>query len=178
MANVETSIPISESYWIIPGRFIAGEYPGSLNDDEARCKLRWLLDQNIDLILDLTEDGEAGLRPYANIFFDEAAKIPRKVNHQRLPLRDFQNPAHETLSEILNTIDLSLSEGKSIYLHCFGGKGRTGTVVGCYLVRHGMTGQEALEKIRELRKFIPGRDEQSPETVGQKRMVLEWKLGQ
>ena len=178
MSISESSIPIFKSYWVIPGRFRAGEYPGSLNYDEARGKLRWLLDQKIDLILDLTEQGEAGLRPYANLFFDEAAKIPRKVNHQRLPLRDFETPAQELVTEILNLIDLSLSEGKSIYLHCFGGKGRTGTVVGCYLVRHGMTGQEALDKIRELRKSIPGTDDQSPETVGQKRMVLEWKQGQ
>ena len=31
-----------------------------------------------------------------------------------------------------------------VYVHCWGGIGRTGTVVGCWLVRHGMTGDEAL----------------------------------
>ncbi len=178
MTKEETLIPILDSYWVIPGNFRAGEYPGSLNEDDARGKLNWLLDQNIDYILDLTEDGEADLRPYAHVFHEEATQILRKVNHQRIPLRDFKTPAQETVVEILNIIDLSLSEGKCIYLHCLGGKGRTGTVVGCYLVRHGMTGKDALEKIQDLRRGIPGGNTQSPETEGQRRMVLEWKQGQ
>ena len=35
-----------------------------------------------------------------------------------------------------------------MYLHCWGGVGRTGTVVGCWLVRHGRTGDEALGSSR------------------------------
>ena len=44
-------------------------------------------------------------------------------------------------------IDEAMSAGKAVYVHCWGGVGRTGTVVGCWLVRHGRTGEQALEQI-------------------------------
>ncbi|MBA3406233.1 MAG: dual specificity protein phosphatase family protein [Gemmatimonadaceae bacterium] len=39
--------------------------------------------------------------------------------------------------------------GHSIYVHCWGGVGRTGTVVGCYIVRHGRTGDDALGEVND-----------------------------
>ncbi len=172
------STPIHNSYWVVPRRFRAGEYPGSIQDDEAREKLRWLLDQGTNLILDLTEAREAGLKPYIHLFQEEAARIPKMVMHKRIPILDFDRSEKEKMVEILDTIDLALSEEKIIYLHCYGGRGRTGTVVGCYLVRHGIPGDRALERIQEYRKGIPGKYEQSPETEGQRKMVMEWTKGQ
>jgi protein-tyrosine phosphatase len=58
--------------------------------------------------------------------------------------------------EILDMIDLVLSEGKNIYLHCYAGMVRTGMVVGCYLVRHGIRGEKPLDMIQEFRKDIIG----------------------
>jgi protein-tyrosine phosphatase len=80
--------------------------------------------------------------------------------------------------EILDEIDQNITEGKNIYLHCYGGKGRTGTVVGCYLVRHGTPVISVLGKIQELRKDIPGSNHKSPETDKQRKMVMEWNKGQ
>ncbi|HSB67275.1 MAG TPA: dual specificity protein phosphatase family protein [Anaerolineales bacterium] len=170
--------PIYETYWILPGRFRAGEFPGASSDEEAREKLRWLLNGGTNLLIDLTELGESGLRPYEHLLYEEASKFQVTVLHRRIPLLDFSKPLKGKMIEILDTIDLALSLGKNIYLHCHGGKGRTGTVVGCYLVRQGLTGEEALEQIERLRTQIPSHAEQSPETAGQIRMVLEWKQGQ
>ena len=64
-----TSTPKLESYWVLPERFKAGEYPGSILEDEARVKLRWLLVQQIDFFLDLTEVGEFNLKPYLNFLY-------------------------------------------------------------------------------------------------------------
>jgi protein-tyrosine phosphatase len=100
------------------------------------------------------------------------------VLHKRIPIKDLSTPVEETMVEILDTIDLALSEGRNIYMHCFGSKGRTGTVVGCYLARHGMPGKGALEMIQELRRNIKDDPGHSPETKGQRRMVLEWTKGQ
>jgi protein-tyrosine phosphatase len=83
----------------------------------------------------------------------------------------------ERIMEILDAIDLAISDGKNIYLHCFGGKGRTGLVVGCYLARHGMPGVKALQVIQELRKGLPDAAKPSPETDEQIRMVKEWTKG-
>ena len=50
--------PIANSYWVIPGKLLAGEYPSSLYDGLARQMIRVLLDCGIDYFLDLTEEGE------------------------------------------------------------------------------------------------------------------------
>jgi protein-tyrosine phosphatase len=178
MENGEDLILIYESYWVIHKRFRVGVDPGSILGDEARRKFRWLLDPGTNLILDLTDEGEAGLKPYFHLLDEEAIKINRPVVYKRIPIQDFGRPSPEKMVEILDTIDAGLSEGKNTYLHCRGGRGRTGTVVGCHLARHGILGEKALEMIQELRKDIPGNYKESPETDGQRRMVMEWIKGQ
>ncbi len=181
MNDESPAIPIIASYWIIPGRFRAGEYPSADDEDETRGKLRWLLWQGINMMIDLSEEGEANLQPYILLLHQESGKILRVVHHRRMPIQDWSTPDRDRVVEILDAIDLALSLGRNVYLHCHGGKGRTGIVVGCFLVRHGMSGAEALEKIKELRKDIPINNtisEKSPETERQIRMVLEWKRGQ
>ncbi len=177
MNSGNTATPKLESYWVLPGRFRAGEYPGSVLDDEARAKLRWLLAQHIDFFLDLTEMGESNLKPYHHFLMDEAGVFEREVIHKRMSIRDLSTPSRKEMVEILDTIDTALSDGRNIYLHCFGGKGRTGVVVGCHLTRHGMSGSEALDLIKKLRSNMNGDSGQSPETTSQKRMVLEWTVG-
>jgi protein-tyrosine phosphatase len=59
-----------------------------------------------------------------------------------------------------------------------GGKGRTGTVVGCYLARHGYAaGNEVIKKIKELRKKTEDFSDPSPETGKQINMVIKWGKG-
>jgi Polymorphic toxin system, DSP-PTPase phosphatase len=178
MSNMDISKPICESYWVISDHFRAGEYPGAATDEEIRLNLGWLLEGGANLFIDLAELGEAGLHPYDQFLVEESLLSSKAAMYKRIPLRDFDTPPVEMMVEILDTIDLALSLGKNIYLHCHGGKGRTGTVVGCYLVRHGLEGSEALERIQELRKDIQGSANKSPETEGQIRMVLKWKKEQ
>jgi protein-tyrosine phosphatase len=108
----------------------------------------------------------------------EAKKNHLEVAYRRKPIQDFSVPATEMITEVLDEIDMALEIGKHIYLHCQGGTGRTGLIVGCFLARHGIKGKNALTRIKILRREIPGGRGSSPETVGQKRMVLEWKQGQ
>jgi protein-tyrosine phosphatase len=81
------------------------------------------------------------------------------------------------MKNILDAIDLSLAGGQRIYIHCWGGVGRTGTTVGCYLVRHGKSGQEALDHLTALWQKVPKRfaHPRSPETEEQMQFVLNWK---
>ena len=61
----------------------------------------------------------------------------------------------------------------------WGGQGRTGTVVGCWLIRHGIAeSKNALEKIRELRRFETKTQNPSPMTPEQIQMVLHWNEGE
>ena len=170
-------LPIENSYWVIPGRFRAGEHPARGSVDGTKLKLRWLLGLGINYIMDLTEPGEADV-DYPILIDNEAASLNIKVIYKRSSIQDWSVPSQDMIGEILNMIDSAHAEGKNIYIHCFGGRGRTGTVVGCYLARHGRTGIEALKMIQELRKDIPDDDKQSPETNKQRKMVLEWTKGQ
>ena len=74
------------------------------------------------------------------------------------------------MTTILDALDSALAAGHTVYLHCHGGRGRTGTVVGCWLVRHGLTGEQALDRIADLRG-----DDESPETDEQRAFVLNWE---
>lgn len=159
--------PIPESFWVVPGRFLAGQFPSAREESEARQKLGRLLGVGVNFILDLTEEGESGLEPYARF-------LPQGVLHRRLPIPDLAVPARERLVEILDTLDAALRADRVVYLHCFGGIGRTGTVVGSYLVRHGATGSQALERIAAMRVGTPGEQVPAPETAEQRRLVLTW----
>ena len=55
--NDEEATRIADAYWVEPGLLMAGEYPGAKDELEARLKLRWLLQQGIDVWVDLTEPG-------------------------------------------------------------------------------------------------------------------------
>jgi protein-tyrosine phosphatase len=164
--------PIPDSYGVVPGKLLAGEYPGSRYEDEARHKLRRLLSARVTFFLDLTEKGE--LEPYAPLLRKEAAALGYAVEHRRMPIPDMHTPAPDEMKRILQTIDAALEAGHVVYVHCYGGIGRTGTVAGCYLVRHGMSGEQALNEIARLRQDTPDGWKRSPETAAQREMVRNW----
>ena len=55
--------PDPNTYWIIPAKLLAGEYPGARDSQEARQRLRKFLNAGVRHFIDLTEVGE--LEPYA-----------------------------------------------------------------------------------------------------------------
>ena len=166
--------PIPDSYWVVPGQFLAGAYPGARWEGQARKRLRLLLDAGVTFALDLTEEGEYELRPYAHLLGREANVMARRVVHWRMSIPDRDTPTREQMARILDVIDGALREGQVIYVHCYGGIGRTGTVVGCYLVRHGMGGEEALAEIAYLRRGTANGWRLSPQTKAQREMVQGW----
>ena len=83
------------------------------------------------------------------------------------------------MAAALDAVDMALRDGLGVYVHCWGGIGRTGTLVGCWLVRHGQTADEALALIRERRRGleVTGRYPRSPQTDEQERFVRAWVEG-
>lgn len=169
------SKPFPRSYWVLPGRFLAGEYPGSALLHEAYEKTRSLLNLDINTFIDLTMDDH--LDPYEPILRREAFRQQKTYRYIKYGFRDMSTPSRRDMKNILNAIDAEIELDHNLYVHCWGGIGRTGTVVGCFLARHGITGQAALDEIGRLRLAVPGSRE-SPETDEQRRMVLNWGAGQ
>jgi len=174
-APTETPIPIPDSYCVEPGRLLAGEYPGARGRQEARQKLVQFLRARITFFVDLTEDGE--LKPYADLLAEEAGAVGVKVTYYRAPIPDLGTPTEAQVAEILDRIDSAIAAGERVYVHCWGGIGRTGTIVGCYLVRHGLSGEEALSEIARLRRGTPDAARPSPETPEQCERVRQWRPG-
>src|SRR5574341_1286658 len=166
--------PIVDSYWLVPGRLLAGEYPGAITDEETRRRLRSILDASVSFFLDLTEEDE-GLEPYEPLLLEEAIARGRTVVYHRLAIPDLDTPTTERMSEIQRVIAGALDAGHTIYVHCCGGIGRTGMVVGCYLVEQEVSGAEALAEIRRRRRGTANGWMNSPETRAQENFVKSWR---
>ena len=91
-----------------------------------------------------------------------------------MPIKDLGVPSKPHLLAILDLIDRCVAEASPVYVHCWGGVGRTGTVVGCWLSRNGCAGQAALDRIAELRAGTPDGFKRSPETDRQRALVLDF----
>jgi ADP-ribosylglycohydrolase len=155
-------VPLPNTYWVVPGQLLAGEYPGGQTPEETRQRLAKLHAAGIRCFIDLTQPDE--LEPYD-------VDLPASVDYHRLPIRDHGLPAkREHMIEIQACVDHSLRSGAPTYVHCRAGIGRTGTVIGCFLVENGRSGAEALDELNTLWQqslrskswvHVPETDEQS-----------------
>lgn len=172
------STPFERSYWIVPGKFMAGCYPGDQNADKAAAKLEGMVEAGIRHVVNLMEEREFGHQgvPFAPY---KAAFSARGINCVRMPIKDMHTPSAEEMVAILDNIDEAIAAGAPTYVHCWGGKGRTGTVVGCWMVRHAMVQPErAVDRIKDLQALCGGKLQPSPENPTQVRFLEGWKRGQ
>jgi protein tyrosine/serine phosphatase len=182
--NDPKHIPRSYCYWVVPGKLLAGNYPGSRNPEEMNRKLTTLLDDGIRRFVNLQEEDERDFLgdrfvPYASAYNRLASARGIQTSMVRMPIRDMDVPSYAEMQAILNEIDRSISLDQPVYVHCWGGKGRTGTVVGCYLARHGIAaGWDALRKINSLRRGVADWRANSPQTPEQFAMVRRWQMGE
>ena len=162
--------PITQCYWVVPGTLLAGEYPRNKDAQSSHAKIRALLRAGVTAFIDLTEADE-GLYPYG-------AWIGT-ASHQRFPIRDGSVPVSpEATRAILDAIDDHTARGQLVYVHCWGGVGRTGVIIGCWLARHGLGGDAALTRLRELWQHCPKSvSRASPETQEQAHYIMRWEAG-
>ncbi len=145
--KIAPSRPLANSYWVLPGQLLAGEYPLTRDDEESAVRLQNLLLAGMTCFINLTEPDE--LPRYEG-------RLPirfggKSILHQRFAITDHGVPADmQQMTDILDAIDAALSSGAGVYVHCRAGIGRTGTVVGCHLVRQGYNAAQALEALNAL----------------------------
>lgn len=173
--------PAARSYWVVPGWFLAGAYP-SMPDVGPRRIER------------VTELWKAGIRTYVNLveeseqpwgkpftpYWDDLDEITGGTGARaaclRFAVKDGRIPSVSLMRSVLDAVDLSLEAGWPVYLHCFGGMGRTATAVGCWMLRHGLASKDdVLQVITRLRQADEERkDWDAPENDAQRAFVTAW----
>jgi ADP-ribosyl-[dinitrogen reductase] hydrolase len=109
------------------------------------------------------------------ILSEEARNSSIETTYQRFPILDNSVPSDlDHLAEILFAIDRRIREGGAVYLHCWGGVGRTGLVVACWLQEHGRTPDDALAELSARWSTVEKNFRKSPETQEQVSWVKSW----
>lgn len=166
--------PIEDSYWADEGVFLAGPYPflAAADAGARRAAVRALLDAGVRTVIDLRTFVEPpSIRALLGKLADDAAWL-------RAPILDGAAPNEALLVTVLDAIDASVARGRPVYVHCQGGRGRAGTVVACWWVRHALfTPDEALAELARRREGLAHGHRPSPETAPQWRQVRGWSPG-
>jgi atypical dual specificity phosphatase len=123
-------------YWLVEGELAGCSRPALSSD------LDWLHEQGITALLSLTETP-----------LDEAMLGAHGLQSLHLPVPDLTPPTPEQFLDALEFIDLQRAQGHAVAVHCLMGQGRTGSILAAYLIRNGISSEEAL---RELRRICPG----------------------
>jgi hypothetical protein len=156
------------AWWVIPGRLLAGEYPGAKDRQKAALKIQKLLDAGVDSFVDLTEAGEmtrggAPMVPYDDLL---------GVRYVRLPIRDNSVTDDAGYDRIIAYIRNELDSGRVVFVHCWGGKGRTGTVIGAWLIdQDGLGYPEVLDRMQVLRRGTRKAHHSVPDTATQEAVL-------
>ena len=168
--------PIDTTYWVVPGRFLVGEHPGSRSRARSMDRLRRFLEAGITCFIDLTEPDES---PAYDRHLPFETSSGRRIDYLRQPIPDHGVPADRvTMDRILALLDDALESGHCVYLHCRAGIGRSAMVAGCWLAERNPGGGEAAltelgdywQQCRQSRSWP-----QVPETSEQEEFVRTWQ---
>ena len=165
--------PLPATYWVVPGRFLVGEHPGSQSRADAMERLRRFLVAGVTCFVDLTEPNEL---PSYEALLPFATPEGRRIEYLREPIRDHGVPSGpETVARVIAMIDDALEAGHVVYLHCRAGIGRSATLAACWLANRGAA-PDPLEELQVLwqQSERSRRWPTVPETEEQAEFVQSW----
>ena len=186
--------PTPESNWVVKGKLIAGAFPGFLENDKNEDSLTQILNSGVTTFACLQKEYDPdireelwrnnyGLRPY---FKDVERMIQTKEQYPKLTttiekasfvhekIRDCDITDDATTLRLAKKLVKAIYEGEVIYLHCWGGHGRTGIIV-CIMLHlmFKLSSHECLllcQKLHNMRLF--DLDVSSPQTFHQRIQVI------
>ena len=164
--------PIENSYEVTKNIY-AGEYPRNKDDESSYAKLKQFENFGITHFVDLTEAGE--LQPYEHLLYEGAKYL-------RFPIKDESIPqSTESVRGLIAKITKAIKGNPKakVYIHCWGGVGRTGLVVGCLLGELYKQGyDETLKRLEQLFAVCPkSAKRHTPETAEQHKFIANYIQG-
>ena len=134
---------------ILPGKRGASiRYPGRVYRRDAQIDLHRLAQAGVRLLVLLVEDSE--LTRWGDPDLIEHARAAG-VETLRLPIPDGHPPASaEDVDRVLADVAARRADG-DVVIACMGGVGRSGTLAACALVASGLSPDQAIAHVREVR---------------------------
>ena len=157
------------AWWVVPGQILAGEYPGHRDRARSVTKINLLVDAGIRTFVDLTTPADQ-LNTYEPTLEEVAAHRGLGLRRLSFPVPDLDVVSDDACSDITLAIEDSVARG-GVYVHCWGGVGRTGTVIGCLLADQGLNYEHVLARIAELRQGTSKAARPIPETDAQRAVI-------
>lgn len=122
-------------YWLIEN-----EIAGMGKPYDLRKALEALKDLGIGAIVSLTES------PLQEALINEFG-----FEYRHLPIPDFCAPDPDQIDEFVRFVNAMKRKKQAVVAHCLAGRGRTGTMLACYLVSKGHDAKEAIAEVRRVR---------------------------
>ncbi len=122
---------------------------------ETPEELAWLRQNGIDILMTLTEQN----MPRA--WIDNAGLMSVHI-----PIPDMEAPTMDQFHKAIQIIEKAHQSNMGVCIHCWAGRGRTGTILAGYFLTKGLSASDAIAKVRQLR---PG----SIEARSQERAIQE-----
>jgi len=124
------------------------------------CDVKYLKKLDVKGVLNLCRENDGPVDKYKEF----------GIKYYKIPVIDFTSP---TLDDVIKSVDLINKycvDKNKIYVHCKAGRGRSATVVLCWLIKHRYyKPEEAMEHILKVRPHINNR-------IYERRVVNEYLL--
>ena len=102
---------------------------------------------------DLAFLASRGIRALVRLAYEEETSITGHAVEQNgmedcyEPVEDFTAPSQKQIDRVVRFIRRAVREGKPVAVSCGAGRGRTGTILACYLVSLGHAADYAIESL-------------------------------
>ena len=151
---VDVSQSILDYYWLIPEKLAGGSHPG--RDGSLALNLPILRSAGFNTIVTLTEEP-----------INPEILALHNFSSLHVPIDNLGVPTADQAISAIDYISAAIQNGSQTLVHCYAGYGRTGLILGATLIAKGLSPNQAIHRIRQIR---PG----SIESTEQEQFLLRF----